>query len=177
MAHPNFSTPVADNEFFISRVVNAPRTLVFQAWTDPRHLTKWWGPAGFDNPVCELDLRPGGAHRITMRGPDGVEYPITGVFKEIIPPELLVMTLDCAGHPAWWHDMVDPQRSGPNPAGEMLQTVSFEDLDGKTRLSIRTRMLSAPIRAAMQKMGMHEGWSGSLDRLEGVMAAWPQQGS
>ncbi|WP_050475816.1 SRPBCC family protein [Herbaspirillum rhizosphaerae] len=167
---PNFSNSVGNDEFFISRVINAPRELVFQAWTDPRHLTQWWGPKGFDNPVCELDLRPGGRHRITMRGPDGTEYPITGEFMEVTPPSLLVMTMDCSGHPAAWHDMIDPQRTTANPAGIMLQTVSFEDLDGKTRVSIRTRAATPAILDAMKKMGINEGWSGSLDRLDALMA-------
>lgn len=165
----NFSAPVADNEFFLTRIIDAPRELVFQAWTEPRHLSRWWGPKGFDNPVCELDARPGGAYRITMRGPDGTDYPIIGVIREMTLPSLLVMTLDCGGHPPAWHDMIDPLRTSDNPAGIMLQTVSFEDLDGKTRLSIRTRAASAAILEAMQKIGINEGWAGSLNRLEYLM--------
>lgn len=166
---PNFSAPVADDEFFIARLIDAPRELVFQAWTEPRHLTRWWGPAGFDNPVCEMDARPGGAFRITMRGPDGTDYPITGEIKTFSPPALLVMTLDCREHPAAWHDMIDPSRTTDNPAGIMLQTVSFEEVDGKTRLTIRTRAASAAILEAMRKIGINAGWTSSLDRLEVLM--------
>jgi uncharacterized protein YndB with AHSA1/START domain len=64
----------ADQELIITRVFDAPRKLVFKAWTDPKHVAQWWGPNGFTNPVCELDVRPGGAIRIDMHGPDGTIY-------------------------------------------------------------------------------------------------------
>ena len=67
-----------DHEFVITTIINAPRALVFKAWTDPKQMAQWWGPKGFTNPVCEMDVRPGGAHRIVMRGPDGTDYPIKG---------------------------------------------------------------------------------------------------
>ena len=88
-----------DCEFCIARVIHAPRPLVFDAWTDPAHLARWWGPSGFTNPVCEMDVRPGGAHRIVMRSPEGVAYPIKGTFIEVVTPERLVMTLDLSEHP------------------------------------------------------------------------------
>jgi uncharacterized protein YndB with AHSA1/START domain len=68
-----------EQELVLTRVFDAPRELVFKVWTDPKHLARWWGPRGFTNPVCELDLRPGGAILIHMRGPDGTVYPMTGV--------------------------------------------------------------------------------------------------
>ena len=79
-------------ELTIRRTFAAPRALVWQAWTDPRQLAKWWGPHGFTNPVCEIDLRPGGAIHIVMRAPDGTDYPMRGEFREIVPPERLVFT-------------------------------------------------------------------------------------
>ncbi|MFD2273315.1 SRPBCC domain-containing protein [Undibacterium arcticum] len=87
-------------------------------------------------------------------------------------PERLVMTLDCSEHPDAWHDMVKPNRARDerNPAGEMLSTVTFEDVDGKTKLTIRTRFESATIRDAMLKMGMTEGWTESLERLAAHLA-------
>jgi uncharacterized protein YndB with AHSA1/START domain len=159
--------PVADRMFVISRTFNAPRELVWKGWTEPKHMAQWWGPSSFTTPVCELDVRPGGAYRIIMRGPDGVDYPITGEYREIVPPERLVMTMDCTEHPAAWHDMVKPARKKGenNPAGTMLQTVTFEDFAGRTVLTIRIRLESTAIRDAMVKMGMNEGWSLSLDRL------------
>jgi uncharacterized protein YndB with AHSA1/START domain len=83
---PNFP------ELTITRVFDAPRDLVFEAWTDAKHLAKWWGPHHFTNPVCELDVRVGGAIRIDMRGPEGTVYPMTGVLHEIVSPERLVFT-------------------------------------------------------------------------------------
>src|SRR5476651_1103734 len=74
----------------IVRVFDAPRALVWQAWTDPKRMAQWFGPRGFTIPVCELDVRVGGSLRIVMRGPDGNDYPMKGVFREIVPPERLV---------------------------------------------------------------------------------------
>ncbi len=157
----------ADNEIVTTRLLKAPRALVWQAWTDPGQIARWWGPNSFTNPVCEMDLRPGGAYRLVMRSPEGEDYPITGEVREVVAPALLVMTLDCAEHPTEWHAAVraGSGQAGPNPAGTMVQTVRFEDLGGKTRLSISTRFESTAIRDAMVKMGMNEGWSQSLGRL------------
>lgn len=162
----------SDLDFVISRVFDAPRALVFEAWTNPRQMAQWWGPREFTNPVCDLDVRVGGAYRIVMRGVDGVDYPITGVYREVVKPERLVLTMDVSEHPAAWHDMVKPNRrkDETNPAGLMLTTVTFDDLNGKTKLTVRTRFESTAIRDAMLKMGMTEGWSQSLDRLSELLA-------
>ena len=87
-------------DFTITRIFDAPRELVFKAWTEPGHMTQWWGPRGFSNPICEMDVRNGGAYRLVMRSPDGVDYPIKGVFREIVRPERIVMTQDVSEHPA-----------------------------------------------------------------------------
>src|SRR5262249_6109866 len=76
----------------LTRIFDAPRTLVWKAWTDPKMMAQWFGPRGFTNPVCELDVRVGGSLRIVMRGPDGNDYPMKGEFREITPPERLVFT-------------------------------------------------------------------------------------
>jgi uncharacterized protein YndB with AHSA1/START domain len=161
----------SDTDFVISRVFDAPRGLVWKAWTVPAQMAQWWGPKAFTNPVCEMDVRPGGAYRLTMRSPEGVDYPVKGVFREVVEPERLVMTLDCSEHPPEWHDLVDPKRAkgDTNPAGEMLSTVTFEDADGGTRLTVRTRFSSAKVRDAMLAIGMTEGWSQSLDRLGALL--------
>src|SRR5450755_196191 len=88
---PESGAPTEHSEWdlIITRVFDAPRELVFKAWTDPKHVAQWWGPKGFTNPVCELDVRVGGAIRIHMRAPDGVVYPMNGTFEEITPPERL----------------------------------------------------------------------------------------
>src|SRR6201981_2378158 len=82
----------AEREITITRVFDAPRAMVFKAWTDAKELAQWWGPKGFTNPVCELDVRVGGAIRIHMRSPDGSVYPMKGDFREIVPPERLAFS-------------------------------------------------------------------------------------
>ncbi len=79
-------------EFVITKEYAAPRELVFRAWTDPKHLVQWWGPKGFTNPVCEWDAQPGKAIYVVMRGPNGVDYPMGGEFREVTAPERLVFT-------------------------------------------------------------------------------------
>ena len=94
-------------DFVVRRAFDAPRDLVFEAWTEPKHMKQWWGPRIFTNNVAEMDVRPGGAYRLVMRGGNGVEYPMTGVFREIVKPSRLVMTVDVSGHPKEWHDLIN----------------------------------------------------------------------
>jgi uncharacterized protein YndB with AHSA1/START domain len=139
-------------ELITTRIFNAPRELVFKAWTDPERLKRWWGPKGFTNPVCEADVRPGGAIRIHMRAPDGVVYPMTGVFHETVSPERLVFTssaLDKNGDPLF----------------EVLNTVTFADEAGKTKLTVHASVSNVKAEAARHLAGMEMGWSMSLDRL------------
>jgi uncharacterized protein YndB with AHSA1/START domain len=120
------TSPLIEREVTITRIFNAPRAVVFRAWTDPVQLAQWWGPKGFTNPVCEIDVRIGGALRIHMRGPDGSIYPMKGEFREIVPPERLAFTniaLDEAG----------------NAILEGFTTVTFADDGGKTTLTLRPR--------------------------------------
>jgi uncharacterized protein YndB with AHSA1/START domain len=79
-----------DCEIVSTRIVNAPRELVYKAWTDPEHLKNWWGPNGFTNTFQEFDLQPGGKWNFTMHGPDGKNYPNESVFVKFVQPELLV---------------------------------------------------------------------------------------
>jgi len=142
----------ADRELVVTRIFDAPRELVFKAWTEPERLKRWWGPKGFTNPICEVDLRPGGALRIHMRAPNGTIYPMTGVFQEIVAPERLVFTsaaLDDEG----------------NPLFEQLTTVIFEEHEGKTKLNVIATVSKARPEAAPHLAGMDEGWRQMLDRL------------
>ncbi len=127
-------------ELVTTRIFDAPREVVFQAWTEPERLKRWWGPKGFTNPVCEVDVRPGGAIRIHMRAPDGVVYPMTGVFREVVPPERLVFT-------SW---ALDP--SG-EPLFEVLNMVTFADEGGKTKLTLRASVSKAKGEAAQTPGG------------------------
>ena len=167
-------------EFVITRAFDAPPERVFEAWTDPKLLAQWWGPHTFTNPVCDLDVHPGSVYRIVMRSPEGVDYPLKGVYRNVVKPVRLEMTMDCSEHPAEWHDQVKPNRAkgDNNPAREVLATVTFEVFDRKTKLTVRTRFESAEIRDSMVKMGMNEGWSESLERLGSVLkGSEPGQGA
>lgn len=148
----------AELELVITRVLDAPRALVFRAWTDPKQVAQWWGPHGFTNPVCELDVRPGGAILIHMRGPDGVVYPDKGVFHEIeVPGRLVFMS-----------SAVEDEEG--NPQLEVLNTVTFADLGSKTTLTMHARVLKATPEVAGALAGMEEGWSQSLERLAEQLA-------
>jgi len=149
----------SSGELRITRTFAAPRSLVFKAWTDPAQVAQWWGPAGFTNPVCEVDARPGGAMRIHMRGPDGAVYPMTAVFSEIVEPERIVFTT--AAH-------VD--ESG-EALFEVLNTVTFAEQGGKTTLTVVARPLDPPADAAPYLSGMEQGWSQSIDRLAEFITA------
>ncbi len=146
-----------ERELVLTRVFDAPRELVFKAWTDPKQVAQWWGPRGFTNPVCDLDVRPGGAIRIHMRGPDGTVYPMTGVYNEVVEPERLVFTsaaLDADG----------------NPMFEVLTTVTFAEQSGKTKQILRARVIKSTAEAAPYIKGMEAGWTQSLERLAESLA-------
>jgi uncharacterized protein YndB with AHSA1/START domain len=148
----------APHDLVLTRIIDAPRELVFQAWTDPQHLAQWWGPQHFTNPVCEVDLRPGGAMRIDMRGPDGVIYPMKSVFREVVAPERLVFTSNAV------------EDAAGNPQLEGLATVTFAEHEGKTKLTVRVTILKATPAAADALAGMDAGWNQSLDRLAALPA-------
>lgn len=107
-----------DREIAITRIFDAPRDLVFDAWTNEEHLSKWWGPQGFTTTFQKFEMKPGGTWEFVMHGPDGVDFPNTNVFVEIEKPERIVFKHDVFPH--------------------FLATAIFEDLDGKTRLTYRT---------------------------------------
>ncbi len=159
-----------DRDFVITRVFAAPRALVWKAWTEKEHLTAWWGPRGFSNRV-EADVRPGGAFRIVMVGPDGTDYPMTGIYREVAPPERLVYTTDLSEQPEAWFDAIFPQRdkTKPPPAVAGVTTVTFEALGESTRLTVWTRFEPAADRAALGRAGLTEGRTQSLERLEALL--------
>jgi uncharacterized protein YndB with AHSA1/START domain len=146
-----------EQELVLTRVFDAPRELVFKAWTDPKRVAQWWRPRGFTNPVCELDVRPGGAIRIHMRGPDGTVYPMTGVYQEVVEPERIVFTsaaLDAEG----------------NALFELLTTVTFAEQGGKTKQILRARVIKRTAQAAQYLKGMEAGWTQSLEYLAECLA-------
>jgi uncharacterized protein YndB with AHSA1/START domain len=159
VAEPKASSAAGETrkELFLTRIYGAPRSLVFKAWTDAKHVAQWWGPRKFSNPVCELDVRPGGLIRIDMRGPDGTIYPMKGVFQEIKEPERLVFTSTAL------------EDETGKPLMEILNTVTFEDFHGITKLTLHARLLTPDFKMTPQLAaalsGMEQGWSESLYRL------------
>lgn len=155
-------------EIILTRIINAPRALVFKAWTDPIHLAAWYGPHGMTNPVCEVDPRPGGAYRIVMRSADGVDYPVKGVFLEVVEPERLVMTSVAYDHPAEFLELLKRYRGSDagEPTLAMTDTITFEEVGGQTKLTILTRFGSPVDRDAALKLGHAEGMAQCLERLE-----------
>jgi len=138
----------ADTELTITRIFDAPRELVFKAWTEKEHLVRWSAPLGFTLTHAEGDLRPGGAWRSCMRSPSGEDLWLGGTYREVVPPARLVFT-----H-AW--DQPDGK-----PGNATLITVSFEDLGGKTRMIFR----QSGFETTSSRDGHGEGWNECFERL------------
>lgn len=145
-------TNTADRELSATRLLDAPRELVWEVWTDPKHLAVWWGPNGFTNTIQEMDVRAGGAWRLIMHGPDGTDYQNKMRYLEVVKPERLVYkhTGDAGTEPVNFH-----------------VTVTFAEEGGKTRLTMRALFASAAARQhVIQKYGADEGMEQNLARLE-----------
>ena len=143
-------------EVMIKRTFNAPRAKVFRAWVDSKQMAQWFGPKGFDNPVCELDVRPGGKLKIEMRGPDGTIYLCHGTFHEIVEPERLVFTSQA----------IDDDGT---VLIEAINTVTFADVGDKTALTLHARVVKVTGLGAQYVKGMNQGWGQSLDKLEALL--------
>jgi uncharacterized protein YndB with AHSA1/START domain len=154
--HPQLAVTLpSDREIVLARDFNAPRRLVFEVWTKPEHVIRWW--AGCDDStltVCEIDFRVGGAWRYVVRGPDGQEYVFNGVYREIVVPERLVHT-----------QIFDVE---PYSNSEALVSVIFEDLGGRTRMTETILHATKEARDAHLQSGMETGVSAALDRLETI---------
>jgi uncharacterized protein YndB with AHSA1/START domain len=140
-------------------------------WTDPNHFAKWWGPENFVNQISEFDMRRR-IWRTVMRSPKGVDFPLNGVYREVIQPERIVVACDLSEHPADWPDLAQQDRGAApdRPATELIITVTLEEEGGKTRLIVCNEFSSAAEREAYVAMGMDTWWNESLDRLAGTVA-------
>jgi uncharacterized protein YndB with AHSA1/START domain len=150
---------VGERELLMSRTFDAPRALVFEAWTRPEHLARWWGPTGWTLPVCNLDLRPGGVWHYCMRGPGGEEGWGRAEYLEIVEPERLVFRdafSDADGN------IVDAM-----PVATV--TVTFEERGRQTVVTSRTRYETSADRDRVVEMGVVEGMTQTLDRLEELL--------
>lgn len=160
---------IGEREYEITRVLDAPRAMVYRAWTDPKQMARWWGPKMFTNPVCEMDVRVGGAFRIVMRGPEGDEFPFKGVYLEVVENELLKFTDDCSEHPQEWHDLVQPGQS-PESVPLIITTVTFAEENGRTRLTVHMLFENRELRDGHAAGGMDSGWSESFVSLAELLA-------
>ena len=142
-----------EREVVMTRVFDAPRRLVFDALTKPELLRRWFGPRGWSLVVCEADLKVGGAWRWVLRGPDGRDMGMRGVYQEIAPPERLVSTESFDDYP-----------------GESLNTLILSEEDGKTTFTITVRYASQEIRDAVIKSGMEHGAAECYDKLAEMLA-------
>jgi uncharacterized protein YndB with AHSA1/START domain len=149
-----------EREVKIVRTFDAPRALVWQAWTDPTHVARWWGPRGFTNPVCEWDARPGGRFHVVMRASDEIakmigraDHPMTGEFTEVVPMDRL----------AFVSTAVDDSGT---PLLESLTTIRFAERNGKTEMVLRASAKGLVEIAARMLEGMEAGWTQSIDKLE-----------
>lgn len=150
-------TTPSDREVAMTRTFDAPRTLVFDAWTSPEHVPHWLlGPEGWTMPVCEIDLRVGGAWRFVWRKANGTEMAMSGTYREVIPPERLVST----------------EKWGPEWP-ETINTLTLSEKDGRTTLINTVLYPSKEARDAALQTGMKEGASQSFERLETYLRAVP----
>ncbi|MEA2640074.1 MAG: hypothetical protein QOF51_1468 [Chloroflexota bacterium] len=148
-------TATADREIVVSRVLDAPRELVFKAWIDPQHVAQWWGPTGFTTTTHEMDVRPGGVWRFIMHGPDGVDYPNWIKYLEVVEPERLVYN----------HGGEDEGQS------DFQTTVTFVDQGGKTALTMRAVFPTAEARDyVVKEYGALDGGQQTLERLGAYVA-------
>ena len=147
------STPT-DREIVLTRVFDAPRQLVFDAFRKPELLKRWFGPRGWSLKVCEVDWRVGGGFRFVMQGPGGAEMGMRGVYRELEPPGRSVHAESYDGYP-----------------GESVVTAVLEERDGKTTLTATIRYPSQEVRDMVLKSGMEHGAAESYDKLAELLAS------
>ncbi len=155
----------AERELAITRIFNAPRELVWKAWTEPERFMRWWGPKNFTTPYCKIDLRVGGTYLNCMRSPEGRDFWTTGVYREIVEPSLLVCTDSFADEKGNVVPASDYGMSGDWPK-ELLVTVTFEEQDGKTKFTLRH--VGIPV-GEMSEL-TEAGWNESFDKLAESLA-------
>jgi uncharacterized protein YndB with AHSA1/START domain len=140
-------------DLVLERVMDVPRELVWDAWTKPEHVSKWFSPAPWTITDCEIDLRPGGVFRFVMLSPDGKEFPNIGCYLEVIPNERLV----------WTDALLPGYRPSENPF--MTAIVTLEALGSGTRYTAMAIHRDEAVRKQHEEMGFHDGWGKVLDQL------------
>ena len=154
-------TTPSDQEILSTREFDAPRELVFEAHTSCEHLSRWWGPRRYEVSSCELDFRPGGAWRMVHKGAEGEIPAFRGEFREIVRPERITWSFE-------WEGM---------PGHVSVQTATFEDLGGRTRLTARSVFDSREDRDGMLQSGMEEGAAETYERLDDYLKVLRRDGA
>ena len=153
------TTPATtDRELVLTRLIDAPREKLYRCWTEPALMKQWFAPKPYETPVVEVDVRPGGANLIVMRGPDGQDMPNRGIYLEVVPNERLVFT--DAFTEAW--------QTSAKPF--MTVILTFEPQGAKTLYTARVRHWTVEDREAHEKMGFHQGWGICTDQLAALAA-------
>ena len=165
-ARNNATADLADREVLITRVFDAPRALVFAAWTDPEHLQRWFAPRGCTVQFCRIDIRPGGTFHSCIRTPNGHNCWCVGTYRAVVVPERIVFTMAVADEKG---DLVAPAAVGMDPdwPRETVVTVTFAERDGKTTVTLRQTVSEA----LAKRTGAHPSWLDMLDRLAEDLAA------
>lgn len=145
----------SDREIVMERVFNAPRALLFKAYTDPNLIPRWWGPRKYTTTVDRMDVRVGGAWRFVQRDAAGNEYAFNGEYREIAPPGRLSYTFEFEGM----------------PGHVLLETVTFEEHDGQTKVTVTSLFQSVEDRDGMLQSGMEQGAKESQDRLAELLGS------
>lgn len=153
MSKATVTAAPARHDIVLTREFDAPRELVFEVYTDPRAIPNWWGPRRLTTTVDRMDVRPGGAWRFVQRDAGGNEFAFHGVYHDVVPPERLVQTFEFEGM----------------PGQVVLETATFEDLGGRTRLTTTSVFQTVEERDGMVASGMEEGAVESMDRLEELL--------
>jgi uncharacterized protein YndB with AHSA1/START domain len=159
-ADKNIYAAQTRGEILITRYFNATRDLMWKTWTEPERIKTWWGPKGYTSPVCKIDFRVGGVLLFCMRSPEGRDYWSTGLFREIVEPSRIVCT-----------DSFADERGNIVPAShygmsvdfplEMLWTITFEEINGNTKLTLLHSGLPPGEMSELTK----QGWNQSLDKF------------
>jgi uncharacterized protein YndB with AHSA1/START domain/uncharacterized glyoxalase superfamily protein PhnB len=152
------SSACAERELSITRLIDASSDKLYRAWTEPELLKQWFTPAPWCTTHAEVDVRPGGSQSVTMRGPNGEEVHCRGVYLEVAPNERLVWT--DAYSTAW----------EPSTRAFMTAVITFENENGKTRYTARSRHWTVADLQAHEKMGFSDGWNKATDQLEALVA-------
>jgi uncharacterized protein YndB with AHSA1/START domain len=150
---PDAVVPADERELAITRRFDAPRELVFRAWTEPELLVRWWGPRGFHLVSCTMDVRPGGGYRLCMRPTEGDDLWVQGAYREILAPERLVFTFA-------WED------AAGRPGHETLVTITFAEDGGRTQMHFH----QALFESVASRDAHHGGWSSTFELLAEYLA-------